>query len=79
MEKQTANTGTKDIKVFSPFDLQNAEEILIFMQTNPLIVNFENLKQNKKQRFLDLLTGGAVALNKGICVLDKNNFLILDK
>ena len=73
------NLGTKDIKTFCPARLNEAEEIIKYLKNNPIILNTEKLKGNKKQRFLDLLTGAVCALDKNICLLDNELYLFLKK
>lgn len=71
--------GTKDIKTFIPTKLTEVEEIIAYLKNNPLILNVSKLKGNKSQRILDILLGACLLLNKGICPLDKHNYLLLDK
>ena len=71
--------GTKDVKVFCPTQLNEAEEIIQYLKFNPLILNLSKIKGNKKQRFLDLLTGAVCALDKNVCVLNSDNYLFLKK
>ncbi|MBO5888589.1 MAG: cell division protein SepF [Clostridia bacterium] len=71
--------GTKDIKVFTPLSLTDVEEIISYLKYNPLIINTSKIKENKKQRLLDLMTGAICALDKNICVLDKDNYLFIKK
>ncbi len=69
----------ENIKTFYPRSLKEVEEIIKYLKTNPLILSLTKLKNNDKQRALDLVCGACYALNKSICVLDKNNYLFIDK
>ncbi len=71
--------GTKEIKTFIPYSLTEAEEIIKYLKNYPLIVNLSKLKGGDAQRLLDLLTGAICALDKNVCVLDKDNYLFLKK
>jgi FtsZ-interacting cell division protein YlmF len=71
--------GTKDITPYYPLLLSDAEEILAALKESEIIVDISNLKHRDKQRFLDLLCGAAYCLNKGICTLKKDAYLIVNK
>ncbi len=71
--------GTKDIKTFIPTKFEDAEQIVKYLKDNPLILNLSKLKGNKAQRFLDILLGACLLIDKGVCPLDKDNYLFLDK
>ena len=79
MQELNNSLGTKDIKVFTPLSLTDVEEIISYLKYNPLIINTSKIKENKKQRLLDLMTGAICALDKNICVLDKDNYLFIKK
>ncbi|MBO5926078.1 MAG: cell division protein SepF [Clostridia bacterium] len=79
MQDLRLNQGTKEIKVFTPYSLAEAEEIIEYLKLNPLILNVKGLKPNLVQRFLDLMSGAVSALDKNVCVLDKDNYLFLGK
>lgn len=71
--------GTKDITPYFPTCLSDAEGILTALKQSEIIVDITNLKHRDKQRFLDLLCGASYCLNKGICTLKKDTYLIVDK
>ena len=71
--------GTKEIKTFIPYSLSEVEEIILHLKNYPLIVNVSKLKSKDVQRLLDLLTGAICALDKNVCILDKENYLFLKK
>lgn len=71
--------GTKDIKAFAPSSLSEVEEIINYLKFNPLILNLSKLKDKNRQRLLDLITGAMCALDKNVCVLDKENYLFFKK
>ena len=73
------NLGTKDITAFTPTSLSDVEEIIEYLKLNPLILNLTKLKEKNRQRFLDLITGAMCALDKNVCVLDKENYLFFKK
>ena len=73
------NLGTKDVKVFSPTCTDDCLEIINYLRENPAIINFENVNIKLKQRIIDVLCGGATALSMGVCLVDKNNLLIIKK
>ncbi len=73
------DSGTNDIKVFTPLSLNEVEEIITYLKFYPLILNLSRIKENKRQRILDLMTGAMCALDKNICVLDKENYLFFKR
>ena len=79
MENLFNDLGTKDIKVFTPLTLNEVEEIISHLKFYPLILNLTKIKENKKQRLLDLMTGAICALDKNVCVLDKDNYLFFKR
>ena len=79
MENLFNDLGTKDIKVFTPLTLNEVEEIISYLRFYPLILNLSRIKENKKQRLLDLMTGAICALDKNVCVLDKDNYLFFKR
>lgn len=79
MENLFNDLGTKDIKVFTPLTLNEVEEIISYLKYYPLILNLTRIKENKKQRLLDLMTGAICALDKNVCVLDKENYLFFKR
>ncbi len=79
MQEVFNSLGTKDIRVFTPLSLNEVEEIISYLKFSPLILNTSKIKENKKQRLLDLMTGAICALDKNICVLDKDNYLFMKK
>lgn len=79
MENLFNDLGTKDIKVFTPLTLNEVEEIISYLRFYPLILNLSRMKENKKQRLLDLMTGAICALDKNVCALDKDNYLFFKR
>ena len=79
MSLNLENLGTKDIKTFIPQSINEVEKIALYLIKNPLILNVSRLKGNISQRVLDILLGASLVLNKGICPLDKENYLFVDK
>ncbi len=73
------NKGTKEIKNFIVNDLSNIEEILNYIKQYPSIICLNNCKQHLKQRIIDIITGAIYVLDKKICPLDKDNYLIIKK
>ncbi len=69
----------ENVKAFYPRSLNEVEEIINYLKTNPLILSLVNLKNTDKQRALDLVCGACYSLNKNVCKLDKNNFLFIEK
>ena len=73
------NKGTKEIKNFIANDLSNIEEILNYIKQYPAIICLNNCKQHLKQRIIDIITGAIYVLDKKVCPLDKDNYLIIKK
>ncbi|MBR2322504.1 MAG: cell division protein SepF [Clostridia bacterium] len=73
------NNGTKDVRVFTPTSTEDCFEIIIFLRENPAIINFNGLNAKLKQRIIDVLCGASTALSMGVCMVDKNNLLIIKK
>ncbi|MBO5850719.1 MAG: cell division protein SepF [Clostridia bacterium] len=71
--------GTKDITPYYPRSLGDVEEVLSALKQSEIIVDITHIKSRDKQRFLDLLCGACFCLNKGICTLKTNVYLIIDK
>ena len=78
MPQNPSLKGTEDIKNFAPVSLDEAEQIIDYLKAKPLILSLNYLKGLNAQRFLDLTCGACYALNKKICVLEKNTYLIID-
>ena len=73
------NNGTKDVRVFTPKCTEDCYEIIGFMRENPAIINFDKINPQLKQRIIDVLCGASTALSMGVCLVDKNNLLIIKK
>ncbi len=73
------NNGTKDVRVFTPTSTEDCFEIITFLRENPAIINFNGLSAKLKQRIIDVLCGASTALSMGVCMVDKNNLLIIKK
>ena len=64
---------------FCPRKAEETEEIVDYIKTAPAIVNVSECKGDGAQRVVDILCGAVYALNKKICPLDKDNYLVVDK
>ena len=71
--------GTKDVRVFTPSCTEDCLEIINYLRENPAIINFNSVNVKVKQRIIDVLCGSATALYMGVCMVDKNNLLIIKK
>ncbi len=71
--------GTKDIKTVYPKTLTDVEAVIDDIKRNEILIGIATLKQKDKQRFLDVLCGACYALNKGICPINKEIYLIVNK
>ncbi len=71
--------GAKDIETVYPKTLTDLQDVITQIKTSEILVGISLLKQKDKQRFLDILCGACYALNKGICPLNKEIYLIVDK
>lgn len=79
MQDLNKTKGTKEIKNFIVTDLSNIEEILNYIKQNPAIICLSSCKQYLKQRVIDIITGAIYVLDKNVCPLDKDNYLIIKK
>ena len=79
MKPLTINKGTKDVEVFTPINTDDCLEIINFLKDNPAIISFEKTNLKTRQRIIDVLCGAATALSMGVCLVDKNNLLIIKK
>ena len=79
MVKDINNLGTNDVRVFSPQTTNDCYEIILYLKSNPALINLTSLKPLLKQRVIDVLVGSACALDMGVCMIDKNNLLIVKK
>ena len=79
MKQPLYEKGTEDIKVFTPQTTEDCSIIIDYLRGNPAIINFKNAPQKLVQRLIDVLCGAAYALHLGVCVLDKENLIIVEK
>ena len=79
MKVPSQNSSAKDVKVFTPKCTEDCLEIINYMRENPAIVNFNKINPKLKQRLIDVLCGASTALLMGVCLIDKNNLLIIKK
>lgn len=79
MQQQLNDLGTNEIKVFSPNNTEDMFEVISYLKHSPAIVNLHNAEKHLKQRIIDLVFGAATALDMGVCMVDKNNMLIIKK
>ena len=73
------NKGTNDVKVFTPLSTDDCLEIINYLKNYPAIINFQAVTPKLKQRIIDVLCGASTALSMGVCLVDKNNLLIIKK
>ena len=71
--------GTKDIKTFSPLSTEDCFEIINYVKENPALISLNSSDKAVKQRIIDVLCGAVTALEMGMCIVDKNNILIVKK
>jgi FtsZ-interacting cell division protein YlmF len=69
----------KDVLTFYPTAFEDCEHIISSMKRGAVVVNLENTKKNNAQRILDILVGGAVALDYFIHKIDGTTFMFLPK
>ena len=69
----------KDVKIFSPLGTEDCLEIINYVKENPALVSLNSTDKAVKQRIIDVLCGACTALSLGLCLLDKNNILIVKK
>lgn len=79
MAQNFNDLGTNEIKVFSPNNTEDMFEVISYLKQNPAIVNLHNAEKALKQRIIDLAFGAATALDMGVCMVDKNNMLIIKR
>ena len=71
--------GTNDVKVFKPKTTSDCSEIILHLKSSPALIDLSSLNLPLKQRIIDVLVGSACALDMGVCMIDKNNLLIVKK
>ena len=71
--------GTNDVVVFTPSSTEDMFEVITHLKTQPAIICLSNAEKVLKQRIIDLAFGAATALDMGICMVDKNNLLIIKR
>ena len=71
--------GTEDIKVFTPQTTEDCAFIIDYLRGSPAIISFKNAPTKLVQRIIDVLCGAAYALHLGVCMLDKENMIIVEK
>lgn len=69
----------KAIKTFSPIGTEDCFSIINYVKEKPALVSLISTDKAVKQRIIDVLCGACTALNLGLCLLDKNNILIVKK
>ena len=79
MSNEFNSLGTNDVRVFTPKSTSDCSEIILYLKHSPALIDLTNIKPLLKQRIIDVLVGGACALDMGVCLLDKNNLLIVKK
>lgn len=79
MISKSGDLGTNEVKVFTPASTEDCLEIINYIINNPAIVCFERVNEKLKQRIIDVMCGASTALNMGVCLVDKNNLLIVKK
>lgn len=75
-ENEFFEKGT-EVTRFCPKKAEETEEIINFIRSAPAIVNLSLCRGESAQRIADILCGAVYALNKKICPLDKDNYLII--
>lgn len=79
MKAPLIEKGTEDIKVFAPETTEDCSQIIDYLRKSPAIINFKNSPEKIVQRLIDVLCGAAYALHLGVCILDKENLIIVEK
>ncbi len=69
----------EDIKEFSPSGTEDCLSIINYVRNSPAIISLNKTDKAVKQRIIDVLCGACTALNLGMCLVDKNNILIIKK
>ena len=73
------NLGTKDIKTFSPTTTEDCLEIIKYFTNEPALICLKSSDKAIKQRIIDVLCGAVTALDMGMCIVDRDNILIIKK
>lgn len=76
-ESELFEKGTEVMR-FCPKKAEETENIINHVKSAPAIVNLSLCRGDNAQRVLDVLCGAVYALNKKICPLDKDNYLIIE-
>lgn len=69
----------QDVKEFFPSGTEDCLSIINYIRANPAVINLNQADKTVKQRIIDVLCGACTALNLGMCIIDKNNILIIKK
>ena len=71
--------SSESVKIFTPTVTEDCLTIINYLRENPAMINLKSTNKAVKQRIIDVLCGASFALNLGMCVVDKNNILIVKK
>ncbi|MBQ3234833.1 MAG: cell division protein SepF [Clostridia bacterium] len=71
--------GEKDVKTFTPVGTEDCLEIINYIKLSPALICLNSADKAIKQRIIDVLCGACTALSLGLCMIDKNNILIIEK
>lgn len=69
----------KSVKTFTPTGTEDCFEIINYLRGKPAIINLNATDKAVKQRVIDVLCGASTALELGMCMIDRNNILIIKK
>ncbi len=72
-------TSLQDVKEFFPSGTEDCLSIINYMKNSPAVISLNQADKAVKQRIIDVLCGACVALDLGMCMIDKNNILIVKK
>ncbi|MBE5743254.1 MAG: cell division protein SepF [Clostridiales bacterium] len=79
MEEGIKILQNTSVKTFTPSSTEDCFEIIIYLKENPALISLKQANKAVKQRIIDVLCGAATAYQMGVCMVDKNNILIIKK
>jgi hypothetical protein len=71
--------GGNSVKTFTANGTEDCLKIINYIKEKPAHIEIISSDKAVKQRIIDVLCGASVALDLGLCMIDKNNILIIKK
>ena len=71
--------GGKSVKTFTASGTEDLLNVIKYIKEKPAHIEIISSDKAVKQRIIDVLCGAVTALDLGLCMIDKNNILVIKK